>query len=444
MSDFGPSPHRPGIVWPLAVALLGLAGAVVSTLSTLDHIGYRFSGGDSNGFCAAIVESGCASAHASDTAEVFGIPISMPGTAFYGAMALAGLGMAWLRRRRNPQARDDGSLAWVPAAVFAFGLGSIGYSAWLASVLYRLGQFCPFCFMMYCVNAGLVATGAVWAWPGLRRPRDAVRGVVIPGVVLGGLVVLLLAMTVPMYLGGLRSLPKPVPVAPKGEKVAPPRPNGLALPDRVPMRGWVTAPATIVEFSDLECPYCAVMHHTLSDLFQRMGPDRLNLRYVNYPLDTACNCHVTACLHKTACQAAKAGICAAREGRFWEYSDLLYRNRTRHQPDDLAAYAREVGISTDRFFACMSDPRTDQELLEDIETAHAVGVKATPTVVINGVRFEGAIELDQLQEILDKTDVCSCDVAGEICPAHPAQGASGGGACGADVDFVGAPSPTCR
>jgi protein-disulfide isomerase/uncharacterized membrane protein len=449
MSAPGSSPHRPGLVWPVAVALLGAAGVVVSTLSTLDHIGYRFSGGDANGFCAAIVDSGCASAHASDSSEILGIPISIPGTAFYASMAIAGLAMAWLRRRRDPQARDDGSLAWVPAAVFAFGIGSIGYSVWLASVLYRLGQFCPFCFMMYCVNAGLVVAGGAWAWPGLKRGREAVRGVVVPGVVLGGLTLLISAMTVPLYLGGLRSLPKPAPVAPKGEKVAPTRPNGLALPDRVPMRGRVNAPATIVEFSDLECPHCAVMHHTLSELYRRMGPDRLNVRFVNYPLDTACNCYAAVCLHKTACQAAKAGICAAREGLFWEYSDLLYRNRTSHQPDDLTAYAREVGISTDRFFACMSDPRTDRELLEDIDAAHAVGVKATPTVVINGVRFEGAIELDRLQEILEKTDVCSCDVQGEICPAHPGTATiggsgSGGGACDADVDFVGEPSSACR
>jgi len=442
MNGPGSPPHRAGIIWPIAVALFGACGAFVSTLSTLDHIGYRFSGGDSQGFCDAIVDSGCASAHASDSAEIFGVPISMPGTAFYMAIVLAGLAMAWLVARQREGGRPGG-LAWMPAAVFVFGLGSIGYSAWLASVLYRLGQFCPFCFVMYCANAGIVVTSGIWAWPGLRRIGDAIRGTIAPAFALGMVTLLLLVMTVPLYLGGLRSLPKPPPAPPpKGEKVAPARPNGLALPDRVPMRGNPLAPATIVEFSDLECPHCAVMHHTLSELYQRQGPDRLNIRYVHYPPDTACNCYASVCVHKTACLAAKAAICSAREGLFWEYSDLLYNNRTRHQMDDLTGYAREVGISTDRFFACMNDPGTDRDLLEDIEAAHAVGVKATPTVVINGVRFEGAIELDRLQELLEKSEVCACDVAGEVCPTHGQSGSAG--ACNADVEMVGDTPASCQ
>jgi protein-disulfide isomerase len=124
---------------------------------------------------------------------------------------------------------------------------------------------------------------------------------------------------------------------------------------------------------------------------------------------------VAVCLHRTACLAARGGICAAAEGRFWEYADACYADRTHHQRADLVAIARGIGLDPDRFDACLDAPSTASALAEDIEIAHSVGVRATPTIVLNGVKFEGAIDLPRLTELLDRTEVCSCDLSTEAC-----------------------------
>ncbi len=439
------TPVRTHAAFPVTVALLCALGTTVSVLSTLDHLGFKASGGDAGGFCAALVDTGCASAHSSAAAEVFGIPISLFGVAWYVAAAALALA-TWnstVRERRRREGLAGGRRAaaldvvlWVPAALFVGGVGSLGYSAWLASVLLRLGQMCPFCATLYGVNVGLTATCAAWGWPGLRRPAEALRGVIRPLVAAGVLAGAVLAVALPLYFAAVRASPAPV-VRPAGVQVPPDRP---VLPDRVPLRGSPVAAATLVEFSDLECPFCETMHTTISQLIARRA-DRLNVRFVHYPLDTACNCHVSVCVHQTACLAARGAICAQREGRFWEFADLCYRDRRRHARDDLVGLAREAGIDPLRFQACLDSPDTAKALAEDIELAWEMGVRATPTIVLNDTRFEGAIDLPRLEELLDRTAECNCDPGASVCACDRGKSDC---ACGTPIvpeGACGTPSP---
>jgi protein-disulfide isomerase len=82
----------------------------------------------------------------------------------------------------------------------------------------------------------------------------------------------------------------------------------FVLPDRIPSKGAPSAAGDLVEFSDLECPHCRTMHRTVSSLFEERGPGRLRVRFVNYPLDKACNPHVARSLHPTACLAFGGGF----------------------------------------------------------------------------------------------------------------------------------------
>jgi protein-disulfide isomerase/uncharacterized membrane protein len=422
-------PLRPGWIRPAVSVLASTLGLVSATLSTLDHVGFKESGADSSGFCSAIVETGCATAHSSDASEILGVPISILGMGFYLAFIALSLAAAFGHGRGGRAGR---TLSWTPAALFVVALGSIGYSAWLASVLWRSGEWCPFCVAMYAVNLTLLVVCRGWAWPGLRRPGEAIRGV-FPGLALLGLVAgSLSGAFYGFYLG---ALPEPR-VRANPDRVEPVRDPGLlALPDRVPSHGRESAPATLIEFSDLECPYCAVMHETVAQVAARLGPDRVRVRFVNFPLDTSCNCHVSVCLHKTACLAARAGICASRQGRFWEFADKAYANRQKHQHADLIGFAMDLGLDPADFMACLDSPATSAALAEDIELAARVGVKATPTVVINGVKVEGAIDADEVQEILDRSAVCSCDLSAQFCACDPAASD-----CACDRKVVGQPA----
>lgn len=91
--------------------------------------------------------------------------------------------------------------------------------------------------------------------------------------------------------------------------------------------GPKTAPITIVEFSDFQCPYCRVAAISLKTVMQRF-PGKVRLVFRNYPLDNSCNRMMQRPLHTNPCEAAKAAYCAKDQGKFGCYRQLF-----EHQAD---------------------------------------------------------------------------------------------------------------
>jgi protein-disulfide isomerase len=155
--------------------------------------------------------------------------------------------------------------------------------------------------------------------------------------------------------------------------------------------GPADAPITIVEFSDFECAYCAKAFRDLREI-ERQHRGTMRIVFHHFPLDSECNPHVTAPMHRSACLAAIAAECAARFSRFWEFHDRLFGAQDRLERSDLVASAVALGIDRAAFTACLDDPASRMAVLEDIAAGAAVGVKSTPTLFINGRTVEGALE----------------------------------------------------
>src|SRR5438034_11807840 len=103
----------------------------------------------------------------------------------------------------------------------------------------------------------------------------------------------------------------------------------LPVSQRDHQQGPETAPVTVVEYGDYECPYCGEAYPIVKEVQRRMG-ERLRFVFRNFPISTS---------HPHAEQAAEAAEAAAAQGRFWEMHDLLYE-RQRHLADgDLHSYA---------------------------------------------------------------------------------------------------------
>ncbi len=398
----GTSPRLPGIVAPIALVTLCAVGAAISGLSTWDHIRFRVSGSTQAGVCAALVDSGCIAAHSSAASEVLGVPISHVGSAFY--LAVAGLAVVALvlgRRRASARAVAAG----IAPVVALMGLGAVAYSVFLATLLIRYGEPCPFCIALYGVNAAMLVVGVVWWRRGQRRV--SLRSLLVPGVIALGVGGGFLAATTPFLLNALAATTSltVAGTANAGGKMLPP----FALPARIPSKGTPTAEDSVVEFSDLECPHCAVLHGTVASLFEERGPAGLRVRFVNYPLDRACNPHVARPVHPTACLSARAGICAQEQDRFWPFAEAYFALQGPRSRAAVLDTAREVGLDMDRFAECLDAEHTVRTLAEDIALAHAAGVRATPTILVNGWTFEGAIPRARLLQVLDDTTPCGCD-----------------------------------
>lgn len=390
--------------WPWLVITLASAGVAISTLSTIDHVGFRNPERRAEVFCSAIAESGCVSAHTSNASEILGIPISHLGSVFYAALAFTALG--FLSIRPLPGTRTARLREGIPLAHLIAAAASLPYSAWLASILVASGEVCPFCVALYGVNAGLAGTSLAWFLGARRRTREALAGAPQALLATGLLMAILAAVSVPHVLTAMKTppaLPHDGPATPAGITTF------TQPPARVPAKGALSAATHLVEVSDFDCPYCHKMHESTRELARRLGDDRLNVRFVNYPLDPSCNPHVVRSLHPDACRAARAGICATKQGGFWQFADRAFATRGQREDADMEAIARGIGLDVATFAACIDAPETVAALADDIAWAHEAGVRATPTVFVNGRQMEGAMDADRLDRAVARISPCGCD-----------------------------------
>ena len=101
-------------------------------------------------------------------------------------------------------------------------------------------------------------------------------------------------------------------------------------------------------------------------------------------------------IHPHAQASAEAAEAAARQGRFWEMHDLLFRNQARLEPDDLQRYAERIGLDLARFESDLLDPAIATRVERDVDSGSRSGVDGTPSLFIDGIRYRGPRDLASL------------------------------------------------
>jgi protein-disulfide isomerase len=154
--------------------------------------------------------------------------------------------------------------------------------------------------------------------------------------------------------------------------------------------GPATAPVTLVEYGDYECPYCGAAHRSVEQVLRVMGDD---LRFVfrHFPLSQ---------IHPHARQAAEAAEAAGAQGRFWEMHDLLFENQARLGLRDLIAYAGALDLDLERFVTDLRGHAYAGRLREDFLSGVRSGVNGTPTFFVNGIRHDGGYDAEALLDAL--------------------------------------------
>ena len=151
--------------------------------------------------------------------------------------------------------------------------------------------------------------------------------------------------------------------------------------------GRPDAPVTVLEFGDLECPYCRAAAAPLRELVD--GSDgQIRLVWRHFPLFE---------VHPYALSAALAAEAAGRHGKFWEMHDALLAHQDRLSGPDLRRAASALGIDPAEVSGALAQelaPAVSADYTAGIE----MGVRATPTVYIDGERFRGKITLERLRE----------------------------------------------
>ncbi|NNG15593.1 MAG: thioredoxin domain-containing protein [Gemmatimonadales bacterium] len=160
--------------------------------------------------------------------------------------------------------------------------------------------------------------------------------------------------------------------------------------DGRPFRGPADAPVTVVEFTDYECAFCRRHHRNTYPLIVAAYEGKVKYVVRNYPVKG---------LHPRAMQAAQAAECAALQGKFWEYQDLLLQRGLSRE--SLDAHAREVGLDLVRFTSCLDSEKTAALVEQDLEEGRRRGIPGTPAFFINGRPLFGAQPVEVFQAVID-------------------------------------------
>ena len=184
----------------------------------------------------------------------------------------------------------------------------------------------------------------------------------------------------------------PAPAAQRAAPAAAAREERVTLPAATAWElGRRDAPLTLVEFTDLECPFCRRFHVSTYEELKRNFIDTGKLRFVtrDLPLD----------FHKHALGAASASRCAGEQGKYWELRHVMLVNGNRLQPEAIRGYARDLGLDVEGLQACIDSGRHEAAIRQDVAAAQAAGLTGTPSFVlgratangVEGVKIVGAV-----------------------------------------------------
>jgi protein-disulfide isomerase len=178
----------------------------------------------------------------------------------------------------------------------------------------------------------------------------------------------------------------------------------LPVSERDHVQGAETAPVTLVEYGDFECPYCGAAYLIVKKIQEVMG-DQLRFVFRHFPLTQA---------HPHAESAAEAAEAAGVQGRVWEMHDLLFENQHALDPLHLVGYAEELGLDTERFVRELEDGIYSVRVREDFMSGVRSGVNGTPAFFINDIRYDGSWDIPPLLEALKRASAAKASVAKRV------------------------------
>lgn len=159
-----------------------------------------------------------------------------------------------------------------------------------------------------------------------------------------------------------------------------------------PRLGPESAPVTIVEFSDFNCPYCRAWHQqTFRSLLQTF-PDQIQFVYKDFPVVGG------GAVGEGAAQAAN---CASEQDGYWDYHDALFSGQFGLDRAGFEQAAIQTGLDGEALLNCLDSGRYADEVQEDLQYGAGLGVTGTPTFFINGIPMVGAQPLLRFIEVIN-------------------------------------------
>jgi len=161
-----------------------------------------------------------------------------------------------------------------------------------------------------------------------------------------------------------------------------------------PVKGLKSAPVTIIEFSDFQCPYCEIFFNETFPLIEKnyISTGKVRFVYRDFPIES----------HQYAQKAAEAAKCANEQGKFWEYHDKIFNNQNALGISSLSQYAQELTLNITAFNDCLNSGRMAPKVKKDFNDGLNYGISGTPTFFINGIELEGALPYSTFEQLIER------------------------------------------
>lgn len=163
------------------------------------------------------------------------------------------------------------------------------------------------------------------------------------------------------------------------------------------VQGNQNAKATLIEYADFQCPACQSFVPVLQQLLKDES-DKLRIVYRYFPLIQ---------VHRNAMSSSLAAEAAARQGKFWEMHDILFKNQSAwaesaSAPDMFAGYAQQIGLDVNKYKADVNSSEVKSRIQTSIETASNMGLNHTPTFFLNGKEIETPTTLQDFETLINQ------------------------------------------
>ena len=153
-----------------------------------------------------------------------------------------------------------------------------------------------------------------------------------------------------------------------------------------------TAKVTVVEFADFECPFCRTFSPALKKAVTRLQDKGVRLVFKHFPVS----------VHTRAVASGRAAYAVHKQGKFWEYHDLLYQKAPKLSDSALGEYARSIGVDMEAFEAVRGSERSELVVASDKKEGLRAGCEGTPTIFVNGKLYRGRKELAEFADRLEE------------------------------------------
>ena len=165
-----------------------------------------------------------------------------------------------------------------------------------------------------------------------------------------------------------------------------------------PKLGPDNAPVTIVIFEDFQCPYCGRFYGNLEKVLKKYQ-NKVKIVYKTFPLER---------IHPWSKQAALAAQCAYNQSndKFWDFYNYFYKNQREFSKDNIEKkseeFAKKIGLNIKKYKECLKDKKTEAEINKQMKDGAMLGVRSTPTFIVNGTIYQGALSEEDISKAIDK------------------------------------------